>query len=168
MFKKSAKIMSALTAAVISASVLSAAAGAVGAVTVQPPMHNSNGQPVNYNPGYVRPVNNGGVTLTVPTYTNGYRIRNTSVVSANIAQATYANGAKTLIVRKARGSVGMSYSYPGTFRTYVGGVPVIYRGTRDGYYVATWSRGQYNYIVKSSHPLNLGQMNGLVMSVLNG
>ncbi|MBQ7991168.1 MAG: hypothetical protein IJ080_01710 [Oscillospiraceae bacterium] len=153
MFKKSAKIMSAVAAVVISAGILTVPAGAV------------------YNPPVtITPVTNNyyqNVRFYIPTFVNGYVLTGSSQVNARIAQANYSYGNQTLVVRKAVGGTGISVNYPGTFRTVVSGRPVVYKGTRQGYYAATWSNGQYNYVVKSSHPLNMAQMNTIVAALIN-
>ena len=178
MFKKSTKVMSAIAAAVLSVTALSATANAY---VVQPPMHNQYGQPVtNYNQTVriVQPVNNNTrrnntivnttiVNARVPSYVAGYRLTSTGNVNSNITFANYGNGSKSVIFRKAKGSTGLNYSYPGTFRTGVNGVSVVYKGTNQGYFTATWSRGQFNYIIKSSHPLDPSQMNALVAAMIN-
>ncbi|MBR4223767.1 MAG: hypothetical protein IKR73_03045 [Oscillospiraceae bacterium] len=145
-----------IAATIITVTGLSATAGAVTYINTAP----------TYTP--VSTVYYSGVRMNaVPVTINGYRLTSTRNVNNNIAQATFACGGMNVTVRKAVGSTGISTSYPGTYRTSIRGRAVEFKGTRQGYYTATWRNGQYNYVVKSSHPFDMAQMTGFVAAMMN-
>ena len=163
--KKNMKVITSAMAAVMTASVLASTASAY---SVQPPMHNQYGQPVYYNVRLVQPINySSNVPLSVPTNLGSFRLTSRRAVSRNISEAIYQVGGRQITLRKARGTTGISNNYPGTYRCNINGYTVTFKGNMKGYYTATWSRGGYNYIVKSKTALNMTQMTNTVRTLIN-
>ena len=181
MFKRTAtRIAAAMIAVTAAVSGLSATASAY---TITPsrntyqPVYQPVRQTVTYTyrPTAIYPTavasNNtrvaNNIRMNVPSVLGSYRCTGVTGVTASISQAVYSAGGKTINVRKASGSCGLSNNYPGTLRTNVNGCSVIYKGTTSGYFTATWSRNGYNYMIQSNVPLNKTQMDNTVKTMLN-
>ncbi|MBQ5310543.1 MAG: hypothetical protein ILP19_00660 [Oscillospiraceae bacterium] len=147
--KKSVIINKMLAVILSGTAVLSSMSVAVGAVNVQPPMHDQYGRPVT---GYVVQ-QAAGIPFAPTSYIGNYRRISAGAVNQNISQATYDYNGRRLILRKARGSTGMHSTYPITYRTYSYGCNILLTGNRNGYFTAEWSKNGYCYSMSSNVPL---------------
>ncbi|MBR4224576.1 MAG: hypothetical protein IKR73_07180 [Oscillospiraceae bacterium] len=94
-----------------------------------------------------------------------------TTVNRRIDQYKYYDNTRSIVFRRASGNrdiSGVTTRYGVVKSIKIDRSTVKIKGNRNGYYLAIWTRNGYAYSIKSSYALSLGEMESLVLDVMNG
>lgn len=113
-------------------------------------------------------VEGAGFDFYCPSELTGYSKKDISYIKNSLIQVVFKDENKSIHLRKARGSEDISGDYNpynNVDNQQVDAYSVTLKGREDGYYVASWSYGNYSFAVTSSSPLSAVYIKKLITSM---